>query len=671
MRIARAGLRALALALVLIVAPAGMAGAEDTSFAEIQALYDRGAAAASAARYGEAVALFYEGLEALRAAGDGESPDAGMFASGLADALAAGGDPQADDAYRLALALLARVADPVPFLEASYLFAGRLSEAGAHDEAISVTEGMLRRTAVAGVSDVAKAFAIETALGVYGAAGRDADSDRIIATAMTLSGDEPSVAYLRGLARAQVARDAQKDGRMAEAVAALDGSIDDFRRARERGKSFLGVFLLLRGQMAFADGDYRLALPALEEALPILETDPDEEESWTTALALRGRLLERMDRVGDALKAVDAEIAAFEKRKGADSQIAMAARLDRVEFLVRAGRSAEARRGLLAEGDRLGGKADLMVAGFYYERLAGIERADGNYAKAAEAAEESIAIRRKYLPDMKAFQLEAMRIRADVTGGIADLDYAERAHRELIALSEEVFPPKHPELARDLNAFAAYLASFRRYDEAEAIERRVADILKAAYGEGGAKYGFALHNLANFIVFNDKTEEAIGLLRQAIAIIDSLPDQQDTRALARLNLASALVTARHYEDALTVSGESIALHAGLPGLAQRRLGALYGIRMQALAGLGRDAEAVAAGREMLVTAQGDTYEDASNLAVGLTAFSTILTKDGAAVEGLEMARRAMATLQFQEVGAGGAYRDAARSLVGAAFAAAH
>ena len=93
--------------------------------------------------------------------------------------------------------------------------------------------------------------------------------------------------------------------------------------------------------------------------------------------------------------------------------------------------------------------------------------------------------------------------------------------------------------------------------------------------------------------------------------------------------------------------------------------------MQALAGLGRHEEAVAAGREMVAAAPSDTYEDASNLAVGLTAFSIILTRDGAASEALDMARRAMATLQFQEVAAGGSYRDAARSLVGAAFAAAH
>jgi tetratricopeptide (TPR) repeat protein len=600
---ARTGLLALVLALILAAPAAGQGG----SFADIQTLYDRATAAAAASRHDEAAAHFYEGLEALRAAGAGETPDAGMFAAGLADALAAKGDAQADEAYRLAATLLQNADDPVPFLSVARRFIDRLLAGGGGGEAVALAETALSLTFGPDIPPLLKAEAIEMALGAYGAAGRDAEADKVLARAGSLAGDDPFVAYLRGLARAQVARDAQKDGRMAEAVAALDGAIEDFRGAGERGESFLGVFLLLRGQMAFADGEYRLALPALEEALPILENDPDEEESWTTAFALRGRLLERMDRIADALKAVDMEIAAFEKRMGAGSQMAMAARLDRIEFLVRAGRSAEARSDLEREGERLGGEADPLVAGFFFERLAAIEEADGNFAEAADAAEQSLAIRREHFPDMKALQLEAMRFRADVTGGIADLDYAERAHRELIALSEEIFPPKHPELARDLNAFAAYLASFRRYDEAEAIERRVADILKTAYGEESAKYGFTLHNLANFIVFNGKTDEAIGLFRQSIAIIDSLPDQEDFRALARLNLASALVTARHYEEALTVSGESIALHAGLPNLAQRRLGALYGIRRQALAGLGRDPEAVAAGRARIAAAQGDTY----------------------------------------------------------------
>ena len=249
--------------------------------------------------------------------------------------------------------------------------------------------------------------------------------------------------------------------------------------------------------------------------------------------------------------------------------------------------------------------------------MAAIEKADGNYARAAEAAEQSLAIRREHFPEQPAFQLEAMRIRADVTGGIADIDYAERSHRELIALSEEIFPSKHPELARDLNAFAAFLGSLRRYDEAEAIERRGRRYPQDGLWRGGRQ--IRLRPLTTSRVSSSSTarrRKRSGFIRQAVAIIDRLPDQEDFRALARLNLASALSVARQYEEALAVAEESIAMHKPLPPLAQRRLGALYGIKMQALAGLDRAKEAVAAGREMVATALGDTYEDASNLVAG-------------------------------------------------------
>ncbi len=71
---------------------------------------------------------------------------------------------------------------------------------------------------------------------------------------------------------------------------------------------------------------------------------------------------------------------------------------------------------------------------------------------------------------------------------------------------------------------------------------------------------------------------------------------------------------------------------------------------------------------MLAAAPTSTYEETSNLAVGLTSFSTVLTRYGDAEEGLAMAREAMSILQGKQVGAGGAYRDTAKALVGAAFA---
>ena len=657
--------------LLLLVVLAAPASAQPAASADPQALYDRGVAAAAAGRHADAVDILYQGLEALRAAGRGATPDAGLFAGEIAGELAVMGDDRADDAYRLAVALLQNARDPAPFLSIAGAYVDRLNESGGHDEAIALGEAALALVSAPDLTAILKARAIEMALGAYGAAGRDAEAERVLAGAVNLIGDDPLLAYLRGLARMQIARDAKRDGRMMEMGKAIDGAIADLRIAGEDGDGLRGALLLMRGQTTFVDGDYRPALAAIEEAVPLLEADPEQEASWFQAVALRGRLLERLDRVADALAAAEAAIEAFEKRKGADSVVAIAERLDRIEFLVRAGRSEVAREALDAEDRRLGGEADALVAGFFFERLAAIERVDGNFAAAVDAAERAIEIRRAAFPDVPSLQLEPMRIRADASTGLTDLQFSERAHRELIAFSETIFPGNHPEIARDLNSLAGFLASFRRFDEAEAIERRTLAILGTAYGRESAKYAFALHNLANFIVFNGKADEAISLYSDTVRIADGLPDQDDFRALARFSLASALVSVGRYGEARKTAMKAAVMHEALPGLAKRRLAAVYGVEMQALAGLARADDAIAAGRRMMNAAIIDTYEDATNMAVGMTAFAGILIEAGTAPEALDMARQALAMLQSQAVAGGGAYREVSGVMVGAAWRAAH
>jgi tetratricopeptide (TPR) repeat protein len=454
---------------------------------------------------------------------------------------------------------------------------------------------------------------------------------------------------------------------MAEMVAALDAGLADLRIAGDKGRGLLGPLLFMRGSMLFNEGDYRRALSATEEAVPLLAADPGDEDDWVKAVALRNRLLERVDRIPEALAGADGAIADFARRKGRDDPLTISARLDRVEILVRAGRIPAAREALEKVKTELGGEADPLIAGYYFERLSAIEIAEGHYLPAVEAAEEAIRIRRQSYPDVEALLLPPMRLRASASIGLTDLGYSEQAHRDLVALSERVFPANHPEVARDFNAFAAFLATFRRYGEAEAIERRAVAILKVAYGDGGAKYAFALQNLATFIMFNGKAEEAAGLIRQAIAIASKLPGQDDFLGMARINLASAELTLGRFADALATAKLAETLNAKLPVDAQKRLSSVHGLAMQALAGLKRPEEAIAEGRAMVATLSQDTYEDAANRAIGLTRFAGVLVKSGPAADALSMARAALSATQSLAISAGSDYREPAGIFIGAAW----
>ena len=118
---------------------------------------------------------------------------------------------------------------------------------------------------------------------------------------MTLHGNEPRCLPISAASPAGAWRaDAQKDGRMAECHRALDAAIAiSVAPTSAVGRSSGSVAVarasgLRRRRVSFA-------LPLLEEAIPFLAADPPRKSSWTTAIALRGRLLERLDRVADAL----------------------------------------------------------------------------------------------------------------------------------------------------------------------------------------------------------------------------------------------------------------------------------------------------------------------------------------------------------------------------------
>lgn len=653
-------MRLLILLLLLLL----ISGATARAGQGAQALFDAAAKLEDAGEAGRAAETYYQALEALRADGRGESADAGIVGAALARTLAAVDHPRTDGAYRFALAQLRRAADLAPYVATAEDFVIRLVGARRFDDAAAVVEEMLSATERDGTAAALRLAAVDAGVAVYGAAERKADTDRVIGRAEGLAVAGPHGAELSGLARLGRAQRAEAAGRRGEARPALDDAVADFRAAGEPGREMLPTALLMRGEMALGDGDYRVALDSLTEALPGLSGPDASAETRALAEAMRIRLLLRFERLDEALRASDAAIAAAEARGGTDGAAAVGLRLDRVEILLAARRRDEAAAALDAEARRLGGKAEPVVAGFYFERLAAVLRADERWAEALEAADEAIRIRRR-TGQPEALLLEPMRIRADVSTGIPDVDAAERAHRDLVELSRSLFPPTHPELARDLNALAIFLSSQGDLAEAAAILRRVAEMLAAAYGEDSAKHAYALQNLAIARMFDGGAEEAVSLLERAIAITDRLPETGDFAVIARLNLASALAELARPDDVLEVVAAARARGAdAVPRT--RSMAAAF--EMQAAAGLGRLPEAMEAGRRMLSAESITTYEDAHNALVGLARFAAVALKAGRSDDALGLAREAMARSVALGLSGGGPFRESAAALVGAAWA---
>jgi tetratricopeptide (TPR) repeat protein len=570
---------------------------------DVQSLYTEGGTALSQGANERAAKALYGALQALQQQGRGVSADAGLILGYLADALARMSHPQTDDAYKEALFLLERAADPNMFIRTTDAFLRRHHQLGRKDEGAEVALRAIAHLANKGVDDESRINGLNVVMEYFTATDRKAEADKAFETlAPLLDATSPRAARYRGMARAALARASKKDGRLNDFVQQIEGAIEDLRRAPHENATILGAVLTTRGQSLFEEGLYLQALPILAEAAALLAGDADNAEVYVQAVSLQARLLNRIERDQEALDLIDKLLAEVERSSGADSRIASAARIDKAEMLMKAGRRAEAVIILDAEHKRLGGEADPFIAAQYLDKLAGIQIEEEAFSDAAKNAERAIEIFKQAIPEVPVLQIEPMRKRALASEGMVDAAYADRAFRELIDLSVRVYQPEHPEVARDLNAYAMFLQVEGRWDEAEGLMRRAVKGLERAYGATGLKYAYGL--------------ERVDIHRVqicALTIAGDAPDRAGMRALLRLNYANALNLLGRPEEALAILQK---IRDELPIIRDKpERHALNADMMSvmSLARLGRLEDSWSAGAKLLDQMQIRTKEDAQNV----------------------------------------------------------
>ena len=530
-----------------------------------QSLFEAGLAAFRAKDFQRSADLLYRTLEALRQQGRAETADGGLVSAYLANALDRTDHAQTDQAYRRALTLLSRAADLSPYIETANAWLTRLHRLKRGEEGAEIAEELVRLLERKGVSDEARIAGMNIAADYFSTIEQKEIADKVIErVGPLLEAKTPRAARIRGIARLGIARASQRDGRVSNFASQIEGAIDDFRRALPQSSKLLASALNLRGKMLFEEGLYGEALPLFAESSS-LETD--DLNVYIEAASLRARVLNRMERNDEALETVERLVADIERKTGADSRVSFAARLDRVEMLMNAGRRAQSLKALEAERDRLGGKADAMLAAQYFDRLSAIELAEEDFTESAKNAENAIDAYRTALPHVPLLQLEPMRKRATASEGLRDPAYADRAFRELLDLSVRIYRPDHPEVSRDLNAYANYLLIAGRLDEAEALLRRALVGLERGYGAAGQKYAYGLSNLANVISRTGRNEEAAALLEKAILIIGDAQDRAETRAILRMNYANALNFLGRAQESLKIIDQ---IREDLPNMGEKR-----------------------------------------------------------------------------------------------------
>lgn len=631
----------LAFVFLLGLGLAQPTGAQENAQPSIQSLFDSGESHLKEGRDQEAARDYYAALEALRAKGKAGTFDAGLVMFRLATALEKLNHEQTGEAYSnavLALGLGENITLMLDAVEAHLAFLRKTKKEAEGKGSLLTLAARLDRGLK---NDTVRLRAMEIGTAFSSRHGLEDLAMRFFLFSLGFESNEPRFANFRGLAHLKRNDSLSTAGDRLRASAELDLAISDLRLAGPEGQRSLRKALMGRGRAAMEDGEYQIALPVFEEAQKLFEQTGDEPTLWFETAVHHARMLERMERKEEALR-VNAQAIFYAEKKTLQNEAALLAlRMERVEYLILTGQKADAIALFNTEKDRIGTKAQPIIAALLSEKTASAQLALENFDEARTAAEHALALYREHFPQARKLQIIPLRTLAAASDGAKDASLSERAHRELIELSQELLPPNHPELARDLNDFANFLSASGRKTEAIAIERRVVDMLRSAYGPQGSKYAYALANLAGMYLQTGEEREGVPLLVEAIKIAEDKPELRGFQVHAMFNLASLLVEAGEARQGLDIAFKANNLQKQLPQPDERIAAGIGMVIVGALANLDDFEEAWNIGTQLLNRSHPlQTQEDLSNARGMRSIMAYVAERLGKYDDALKFAREA-------------------------------
>ena len=327
---------------------------------------------------------------------------------------------------------------------------------------------------VAGVVLLALVAGVTTAtIGLLRAVESERNARRDSATA------ERTLDMLQGIFREQdpsVAR-----GRDVRLMDVLDDNVARMMDNLDEEPDVQARLLLTVGVLYNNLAEFAKAKPVLEKALA--QTSPDDD----TTVTIRAGILSAL---GEAQRKTDALDAA---RASHEAALALWRAQD--------------------GGDGLGSAASLV-------ELATVAVDAGDYDEATRAVNEALGIARASLPATQAQALvaTAQNVRAVVASVSGDLQSAENAHREVLALRRALHGDLHPAVATTLNNLGAALARQGKHAEAEVMYRDALATREALFDGDNSRIGTTINNLAMVLYRSGKLDEAEALYRRSLDI---------------------------------------------------------------------------------------------------------------------------------------------------------
>ncbi len=235
--------------------------------------------------------------------------------------------------------------------------------------------------------------------------------------------------------------------------------------------------------------------------------------------------------------------------------------------------------------------------------LAGVRLAAGEYAESARLHTRALATYERVLgpehPQVATCLANFALVRLD----LEEYDEARRLLERSLAIREAVLGGDHPQTASTLASLAMVRQRVGALGDAARLFSRARDIYARSLGEDHPKVAECLHNLATVRRDAGAREEAAALFDRAIRLYAAAtPDGGVDLANSMSELATLRRSEGAYAEALALSTRARAMIERTAGVEHPYMvAALVGVG-EALEGLGRSAEAVAALEQALALA---------------------------------------------------------------------
>ena len=215
---------------------------------------------------------------------------------------------------------------------------------------------------------------------------------------------------------------------------------------------------------------------------------------------------------------------------------------------------------LIAEALRIrqalpdGGPFDL---GHTLEYMARVRREQGNLAEAADLSWQAIAVVADHYGEEHRLTNGMRRQLALVLTSDSRYEEAEAVYRRVLAADVARLGEDHPTTAMTLHDLGSLLLEMRRLDEAETLLRQALQVRETSLGPSSARVGMTLSKLATLLTFQDRNEEALALHRRALEIRRAVYGPRSSSVGTGLNqLGVTLSNMGREEEAIEVLREA-------------------------------------------------------------------------------------------------------------------